>query len=123
MNKTVLTDEELRRIEVEFRAERVRSSDEEYLLIYQSEYWQWQRAIEQAVLAKLEQRQEPVAFPEGYEIHELPVDYTGPVWIEGQVRGLYRLATAHQDAIHDSRGKVNGCAESRRHSATVQRIQ
>ena len=42
-------------------------------------------------------KQEPVAFPEGYEIHELPADYTGPVWIEGQVRSLYRKATGENE--------------------------
>ena len=47
-----LTDEELRRIEAEFRAERVRTSDEEYLVIYPGDYWQWQRAIEQALREK-----------------------------------------------------------------------
>jgi hypothetical protein len=40
--------------------------------------------------------QEPVAFPEGYEPHELPADYTGPLWIEGQVRRLYESATPPQ---------------------------
>jgi len=24
--------------------------------------------------------------PQGYEPHELPADYTGPLWIEGQLR-------------------------------------
>lgn len=33
-----------------------------------------------------------VAFPAGYEIHELPADYTGKVWIEGQVRRLHDIA-------------------------------
>jgi hypothetical protein len=47
-----LTDEELRRIEAEFRAERVRTSDEEYLVIYPGDYWQWQRAIEQTLREK-----------------------------------------------------------------------
>jgi hypothetical protein len=47
-----LTDEELRRIETEFRAERVRTSDEEYLVIYPGDYWQWQRAIEQTLREK-----------------------------------------------------------------------
>ena len=39
-----------------------------------------------------EQEQEPVAWPEGYEPHELPADYTGKLWIEGQVRRLYEAA-------------------------------
>jgi hypothetical protein len=43
-----------------------------------------------ALRAALEQpEQEPVAWPEGYEPHELPADYTGKLWIEGQVRRLY----------------------------------
>lgn len=47
-------------------------------------YAGWDAAIEAALTPG-----EPVAFPEGYEIHELPADYTGPAWIEGQVRSLY----------------------------------
>lgn len=41
-----LTDEEMRDLEKQFNAERVRTSDEEYLIIYPGDYWQWQRAIE-----------------------------------------------------------------------------
>ena len=41
-----LTDEEMRDLEKQFNAERVRTSDEEYLIIYPSDYWAWQRAIE-----------------------------------------------------------------------------
>ena len=44
-----LSDERLREIEREFNAERVRTSDEEYLVIYPSDYWQWQRAMEAEV--------------------------------------------------------------------------
>jgi len=47
-----LTDEEIRELEKQFEAERVRTSDEEYLVIYPSAYWQWQRAIE----AKLKEK-------------------------------------------------------------------
>ena len=47
-----LTDEEMREIEKQFEAERVRTSDEEYLVIYPAAYWQWQRAIE----AKLKEK-------------------------------------------------------------------
>ena len=47
-----LTDEEMRELEKQFEAERVRTSDEEYLVIYPSAYWQWQRAIE----AKLKEK-------------------------------------------------------------------
>ena len=47
-----LTDEEMRELEKQFEAERVRTSDEEYLVIYPSSYWQWQRAIE----AKLKEK-------------------------------------------------------------------
>lgn len=41
-----LTDEEMRELEKQFNAERVRTSDEEYLVIYPADYWDWQRAIE-----------------------------------------------------------------------------
>ena len=41
-----LTDEEMRDLEKQFNAERVRTSDEEYLVIYPGDYWAWQRAIE-----------------------------------------------------------------------------
>ena len=47
-----LTDEEMRELEKQFDAERVRTSDEEYLVIYPAAYWQWQRAIE----AKLKEK-------------------------------------------------------------------
>ena len=47
-----LTDEEMRDLEKQFEAERVRTSDEEYLVIYPAAYWQWQRAIE----AKLKEK-------------------------------------------------------------------
>ncbi len=40
-----LTDEEMRELEKQFNAERVRTSDEEYLVIYPGDYWAWQRAI------------------------------------------------------------------------------
>lgn len=46
-----------------------------------------------ASLLDYQPKTEPIAFPEGYEIHEIPPDYSGPVWIEGQVRRLYELAT------------------------------
>lgn len=29
-----------------------------------------------------------ITLPQGYELHELPPDYDGPVWIEGQLRQL-----------------------------------
>jgi len=48
----VLTDEEMRELEKQFEAERVSTSDEEYLVIYPAAYWQWQRAIE----AKLKEK-------------------------------------------------------------------
>ena len=47
-----MTDEEMRELEKQFEAERVRTSDEEYLVIYPAAYWQWQRAIE----AKLKEK-------------------------------------------------------------------
>ncbi len=47
-----LTDEEMRDLEKQFNAERVRTSDEEYLVIYPSDYWDWQNAI----AAKLKER-------------------------------------------------------------------
>lgn len=43
-----------------------------------------------------EAMQQPVAIPEGYEPHELPADYTGKLWIEGQVRALARTSPVHQ---------------------------
>jgi hypothetical protein len=45
----MLSDEKLREIEAKFNAERVRTSDEEYLVIYPSDYHEWQRAIEAEV--------------------------------------------------------------------------
>jgi len=47
-----LTDEEMRELEKQFEAERVRTSDEEYLVIYPAAYWQWQRAIEDKLREK-----------------------------------------------------------------------
>jgi hypothetical protein len=47
-----LTDDEMRELEKQFEAERVRTSDEKYLVIYPAAYWQWQRAIE----AKLKEK-------------------------------------------------------------------
>lgn len=47
-----LTDLEMRELEKQFNAERVRTSDEEYLVIYPGDYWAWQRAIE----AKLKEK-------------------------------------------------------------------
>ena len=40
---------------------------------------------------------EAVEFPEGYEIHELPADYTGRVWIEGQVSRLHAAVMGDED--------------------------
>lgn len=34
------------------------------------------------------------AVPQGYEIHEIPADYSGLVWLEGQVRAVARRAQA-----------------------------
>jgi len=39
-------------LEKQFEAERVRTSDEEYLVIYPAAYWQWQRAIEAKLRSK-----------------------------------------------------------------------
>jgi hypothetical protein len=47
-----LTDAEMRELEKEFNAERVRTSDEEYLVIYPSDYWAWQRAFEKRLQEK-----------------------------------------------------------------------
>ena len=47
-----LTDQEMRDLEEQFNAERVRTSDEEYLVIYPGDYWAWQRAIEAALKEK-----------------------------------------------------------------------
>ena len=38
----------------------------------------------------LYERPQEVVIPQGYEIHELPTDYSGPVWIESQVRYMAR---------------------------------
>lgn len=54
--------------------------------------------VETTLLEKnSDKRTEQVPFPEGYEIHELPADYTGRVWIEGQVRRLHAAATGDSD--------------------------
>jgi len=45
-------DEFMRELEKQFEAERVRTSDEEYLVIYPAAYWQWQRAIEAKIKEK-----------------------------------------------------------------------
>lgn len=47
-----LTDGELRELEAKFNAERVRTSDEEYLVIYPGDYADWQRAIESKLREK-----------------------------------------------------------------------
>ena len=47
-----LTDEELRELEKLFNAQRVRTPDEEYLMVHPSDYWEWQRGIE----AKLKEK-------------------------------------------------------------------
>lgn len=47
-----LTDEEMRDLEKQFNAERVRTSDEEYLVIYPGDYWAWQRAVEAKLRSK-----------------------------------------------------------------------
>jgi hypothetical protein len=54
--------------------------------------------VEASLRAALEQpEQEPVAWPEGYEPHELPADYTGKLWIEGQVRRLYEASPPRRE--------------------------
>ena len=35
-----------------------------------------------------------ITLPQGYELHELPPDYDGPIWIEGQLRQLAELVAA-----------------------------
>jgi hypothetical protein len=40
-----------------------------------------------------------VVIPKGYEIHELPADYTGRVWIESQVRSMCDYAEPQGDAV------------------------
>ena len=47
-----LTDAEMQELEKEFNAERVRTSDEEYLIIYPSDYRAWQRAFEKKLREK-----------------------------------------------------------------------
>jgi hypothetical protein len=39
--------------------------------------------------------------PKGYEIHELPADYTGRVWIESQVRSMCSYATPQWVSLTD----------------------
>lgn len=51
--------------------------------------------IETALLEK--NCRKAVEFPEGYEPHELPADYTGRVWIEGQVRRLHAAVSGDDD--------------------------
>ena len=46
----------------------------------------------EALRAALAESAEPVAFPDGYEPHELPADYTGKLWMEWQVRALHDRA-------------------------------
>lgn len=40
-------------------------------------------------------------FPEGYALHELPADYTGKLWIEGQVRYLHQLTAAQPVPVQE----------------------
>lgn len=40
-----LTNDQLLELEKDFRAERVRTSDEEYLVIYPANYWAWIHAV------------------------------------------------------------------------------
>jgi hypothetical protein len=41
-----------------------------------------------------------VQLPQGYKPHELPADYTGKVWIEGQLREFAEMvATAEREPI------------------------
>jgi hypothetical protein len=52
---------------------------------------------------------QPATFPEGYALHELPADYTGKLWIEGQVRYLHRLTAAQRQWVgltNDERGHI-----------------
>ena len=37
-----------------------------------------------------------ITLPQGYELHELPPDYDGPIWIEGQLR-QFAYAVCEQD--------------------------
>ena len=43
-----------------------------------------------------------VVIPQGYEIHELPPDYSGPVWIESQVRQLARQTACASQPTTDT---------------------
>lgn len=37
--------------------------------------------------------------PQGYEPHELPTDYTGKLWIEGQMRAYAAAQSAADNAV------------------------
>ena len=43
-----------------------------------------------------------VVIPQGYEVHELPPDYSGPVWIESQVRQLARQTACASQPTTDA---------------------
>lgn len=40
--------------------------------------------------------------PQGYEIHEIPIDYTGKVWIEGQLRQFANATIEYQSTLPDT---------------------
>lgn len=40
--------------------------------------------------------------PHGYEIHEIPPDYTGKVWIEGQLRQFANATIEYQATLPDT---------------------
>lgn len=43
--------------------------------------------------------EEPAQLPQGYEPHELPADYTGPLWIEGQLRQFENAVRERDTAL------------------------
>jgi hypothetical protein len=51
-----------------------------------------------------------VVIPKGYEIHELPADYTGRVWIESQVRSMCEPQGKHEPVFIDKACWERGCA-------------
>ena len=65
--------------------------------------------------------QEPVAWPEGYEPHELPADYTGKLWIEGQVRRLYETHPPRREWRGLTEEEIHDCFQQRHRDKAVER--
>jgi hypothetical protein len=54
-------------------------------------------------------------FPEGYALHELPADYTGKLWIEGQVRYLHQLTAAQPAPVLEPAAWVDALFDAIKH--------